>query len=68
MFCRRFGLLFQNMTNIVLEKIVKELKLDKVVTPRYSRLSRASCLLSRASWVLTKQSEFLVNYVSRIIN
>ena len=69
MFCRRFGLLFQNMTNIVLEKIVKELKLDKVVvTPRYSRLSRVSCLLSRASWILTKQSVFLVNHVSRIIN
>ena len=67
MFCRRFGLLFQNMTNIVLEKIVKELKLDKVVvTPRYSRLSRVS--LSRASWILTKQSVFLVNHVSRIIN
>ena len=28
-FCRRVGLLFQNMAKIVLEKVVKELKLVK---------------------------------------
>ena len=35
-FCRKFGLLFQNMANTVLEKAVKEVKLVKfVVTSKY---------------------------------
>ena len=37
-FCHRFGLLFQNMAKIVLEKVLKELKLVKIViTSRYWR-------------------------------
>ena len=37
-FCRGFGLLFQYMSKIVLEKVVKELKLVKaVVTSTYWR-------------------------------
>ena len=30
-FCRRFGLLFQNMAKVVLEEVVTELKLVKIV-------------------------------------
>ena len=32
-FCHRFVVLFQNITKVILEKVVKELKLVKVVLP-----------------------------------
>ena len=61
------GLLFQNMANMVLEKVVKKLKLVKfVVTSRYWRLWRPFNEPFRQSQALLRQSMPLTGrYIKR---
>ena len=55
-FCRKFGFLFQNIAKVVLQKVVKELKLAKVaVTSRYW----SQALLRRSMTVDQPTDKFL---------